>query len=210
MGKHTKENAVKLLELTKTRSDGCAPRLSSDQLPEYPDAVAQVYGQKVPPSQPARRKRGRPRTRPVLALDPQLVYGQIVKERAKGRVVRVSKRLVYAEGQTLDQTLPLDDKRFSTSYVERNNGTIRATNARFGRKTLCFSKQLQELTFSQLLNDAYYNFCRPHKGLRVCVFQGNKKWQLRTPAMAEGLTDHIWTLEELLTFRSSPISFAPT
>lgn len=210
MGKHTKENAVRLREMTKRRSDGCAPRLSSDQLPEYPDAVAPVYGRMVPPPQPAKRKCGRPRTRPVRVLDAHLVYGQIVKERADGRVVRVSKRLVYAEGKTLDQTLPLDDKRFSTSYVERNNGTIRATNARFGRKTLCFSKQLQELTSSQLLNDAYSNFCRPHKGLRVLAFQGNKKWQLRTPAMAEGLTDHIWTLEELLTFRLSPLPFAPT
>jgi len=132
----------------------------------------------------AKRKRGRPRTRPVRVLDPHLVYGQIGKERAQGRVVRVSKRLVYAEGKTLAQPLPLDDPRFSTSDVERNHGTIRATNARFGRKTLCFSKHLQELTSSQLLNDAAYNFCRPHKGLRVLAFQGNKKWQLRTPALA--------------------------
>ena len=48
---------------------------------------------------------------------------------------------------------------------------------------------------------AWYNFIKPHKSLRLTVNCGNKKWLQRTPAMAQKLTNHIWTLKELLTFR---------
>jgi len=48
---------------------------------------------------------------------------------------------------------------------------------------------------------AWYNFVKPHKSLRVSRIDGNRKWKQRTPVMAEGLTDHIWKLEELLMLR---------
>jgi hypothetical protein len=48
---------------------------------------------------------------------------------------------------------------------------------------------------------AWYNFVKPHKSLRLMVNCGNKKWLQRTPTMAQKLTNHIWTLKELLTFR---------
>jgi len=47
----------------------------------------------------------------------------------------------------------------------------------------------------------WYNFVKPHKSLRLMVNSGNKRWLQRTPAVAQKLTDHIWTLKELLTFR---------
>jgi ATP-dependent protease ClpP protease subunit len=49
---------------------------------------------------------------------------------------------------------------------------------------------------------AWYNFVKPHKSLRLEVNQGRKRWMQRTPAMAEGLVDHIWTIKELMTFRA--------
>ena len=64
-----------------------------------------------------------------------------------------------------------------------------------------FSKNsdMHSLTIDFL--QAWYNFVKTHKSLRVSVKEGNKKWIKRTPAIAHGLTDHIWTLKELFTFK---------
>ena len=74
-------------------------------------------------------------------------------------------------------------------------------NGRLVRKTLSFSKELRLLKAASTLEDALYNFTRPVKTLRVEVAHPTKqaRWQQRTPAMAAGLTDHIWTPRELLT-----------
>lgn len=79
-----------------------------------------------------------------------------------------------------------DPKHISTSYVERQNLTIRMAIRRFTRLTNAFSKKLDNHKAACALHFAYYNFCRIHKSLRV------------TPAMEAGITDHIWSLRELL------------
>jgi hypothetical protein len=81
------------------------------------------------------------------------------------------------------------------------NLTIRNSLARFVRKTMNCSKILKRHTHAFNFFQAWYNFVKPHKSLRLEVNQGIKRWVQRTPAMAEGLTDHIWTLKELMTFR---------
>ncbi len=78
--------------------------------------------------------------------------------------------------------------RISTSHVERNNLSVRTHLRRFTRLSLGFSKSRRNLTAAIHLYMAWYNFCRVHQTLRV------------TPAMEAGLTDHIWTIEELLTW----------
>lgn len=77
--------------------------------------------------------------------------------------------------------------RISTSYVERNNWTIRCSIKRFTRLTNAFSRKLENLRAAVSLWFAYYNFCRVHGSLRI------------TPAMAAGISDHIWSLEEVLS-----------
>jgi IS1 family transposase/transposase-like protein len=79
-----------------------------------------------------------------------------------------------------------DPREISTSYVERQNLTMRMAIRRFTRLTNAFSKKLDNLKAACALHFAYYNFCRIHQTLRV------------TPAMEAGLTDHIWTIRELL------------
>jgi hypothetical protein len=74
----------------------------------------------------------------------------------------------------------------STSFVERQNLTIRMAIRRFTRLTNAFSKKLDNHKAACALHFAYYNFCRIHKSLRV------------TPAMEAGITDHVWTIAELL------------
>jgi transposase-like protein/IS1 family transposase len=79
-----------------------------------------------------------------------------------------------------------DPDHISTSYVERQNLTIRMQLRRFTRLTNAFSRKLENLRAAVNLHFAYYNFCRVHASLRV------------TPAMEAGLTDHIWSVAELL------------
>jgi IS1 family transposase len=79
-----------------------------------------------------------------------------------------------------------DPKHVSTSFVERQNLTMRMQMRRFTRLTNGFSKKLDNLRHAVALHFMYYNFCRVHQTLRV------------TPAMEAGLTDHAWALEELV------------
>ncbi len=79
-----------------------------------------------------------------------------------------------------------DPKHVSTSYVERQNLTMRMSMRRFTRLTNAFSKKFENHCHAIALYFMYYNFCRVHQTLRV------------TPAMEAGLTDHVWTLEELV------------
>src|SRR5574341_2618173 len=90
--------------------------------------------------------------------------------------------------------------QINTSYVERDNLTSRQSNGRLVRKTLSHSKKVRFLECQIALEDAIYNFVRPHSALRVKLSRPRaygRKWKPRTPAMVAGLTDHIWTLEEL-------------
>jgi IS1 family transposase len=77
--------------------------------------------------------------------------------------------------------------QISTSYVERQNLTMRMGMRRFTRLTNGFSKKVENLAAAVALHFMYYNFARPHKSLG----------KLTTPAMAAGLTDHVWTCEEI-------------
>jgi IS1 family transposase/lambda repressor-like predicted transcriptional regulator len=82
-----------------------------------------------------------------------------------------------------------DPSRISTSYVERQNLTMRMGMRRFTRLTNGFSKKVENLAHAVSLHFLYYNFARPHASL--------KDPYPRTPAMAAGVTDHVWTLEEI-------------
>lgn len=75
----------------------------------------------------------------------------------------------------------------STSYVERQNLTLRMMCRRFTRLTNAFSKKLSNLKAAMALHFAYYNFCRVHATLRI------------TPAMAAGITSHVWCLDDLIS-----------
>jgi hypothetical protein len=88
----------------------------------------------------------------------------------------------------------------STAYIERDNLTSRIFNARQNRKTLAFSKKLENHRASAVWEDGYYNLVKYHKSLRLPVEDiPDRKWQQRTPMMAAGLTKRPWTVKELLT-----------
>lgn len=87
-----------------------------------------------------------------------------------------------------------DDKHISTSYVERQNLTMRMSMRRFTRLTNAFSKKIENLEHAVALHFMYYNFGRIHKTLRV------------TPAMESGVSDHVWSLEEIAALVPEPVA----
>jgi IS1 family transposase len=194
VGKRLQGNAVLLLEDVKKRLGGRAPELiTSDEWPGYPEAIKRAFGVEVVP--PRTGKPGRP-AGPRREVPPGLNHATVHKAREKGRVVRVATRVVL--GLLAAVLALLGGRKVSTSYVERHNGTDRQRNARKARRTYRFSKDYEvheALTYFTLYS---YNFCWPVRTLRRRVEE--RRYEARTPAMAAGLTDHVWSLSEWITF----------
>ena len=138
------------------------------------------------------------------ALKPQKDwhYLQIIKKREGGKLVSVRTKVIYGDPEEVKKVLGEH-----TAYVERTNLTSRQMNGRLVRKTLSFSKELRFLKAATAIEDALYNFTRLVKTLRVELEEPTRqaRWQQRSPAMAAGLTDHIWTVKELLHFVLVPL-----
>ena len=184
----------------KDKTDGHMPFFTSDELKHYPKALLQVYG--IPEEVKPTGKPGRPR-KPRLKPPEELLYAQVVKHRRKGKVVKVETKVVFGTEEKIQKLLSEStvSKHVNVAFVESNNLTFRERNRRLTRKTRGFSKQ--KTCYDQQLNlyIAHYHFVKPHKGLRLRVEEKHRKWLQRTPAMAAGKSDHIWTLNELLTFK---------
>jgi hypothetical protein len=157
------------------------------------EALIAVYGQV-----PAYSGRGRPPEHKRAAEGWQ--YVQMVKQRENGQVIGTLVQVIYGDEK---QTLELLGG--STAYVERTHLTMRHFNARLHRKTLAYSKVLRMHRAAAAWEDGYYNLALPHKSLRQKVIDDPpRRWIPKTPAMAAGLTDHIWTVKELLTVITTP------
>jgi len=194
VGKRTAPHAVALVEEVKRVTAHMPTLFSSDQLPQYAEALLQVYGNLIQP--PPKPGPGRP-PNPRLVPPDDLLYVQVVKHYENGRVSKVERRVVYGDPQRVDDILRSStvSQKINTSYIERNNGTVRHMDARCTRKTLRFSKSLKNHRRQLALSLPYYHLCRPHRTL------SKKHGQPTTPFMAAGLTDHLWTMRELLTTR---------
>ena len=143
---------------------------------------------------------------------PQLLYAQVVKTVRRRRLVAVQHRVVFGSLEAVNHILAPLGWHINTAFVERINLTIRQHVAAVGRRvsTLCKGEDglLQQLVVSQV----YYNMCLPHASLRQPLPQpvptngagSAKLWRPWTPAMAAGLTDHVWTLREVLLYRVPP------
>lgn len=165
------------------------PPTISDGWGGIDEAMVAVYG-----FVPEYGGRGRPPTRKKPG--PDWMYLQMVKQRnERGRFQGTKLRVIFG---TKTEVIALLGK--STAYIERSNLTSRLFNGRQVRKTLAFSKAIQAYRDAATWEDSYYNLIRPHKSLRLPVQESmRQKWLPRTPAMAAKLTDHIWTVKELLT-----------
>ncbi len=190
IAKTEEEVAPQLMQQVKRHApEAPPPALATDGKGAYREALLQVWG-KVPQY----GGQGRPPTLPQPGKEWR--YLQVIKQREGGKLVRVTTKVIYGDQEEVKSVLG-----GHTAYVERTNLTSRQMNGRLVRKTLSFSKELRLLQAASALEDALYNFTRPLKTLRVEVETPSAylRWQQRTPAMAAGLTDHIWTVKELLT-----------
>lgn len=189
IGKNETEASVEVFRTLKRRGHPDAPPPTvSDGWGGIREAMVEVYGQ-VPEYSGV----GRPPTKKRPQDGWQ--YLQVVKQREHGRVVGTRLRVIYGDKKEVLQLLPNN-----TVYVERTHLTSRHFNSRLVRKTLAYSKVLEMHRAAATWEDAIYNLVRPLKTLRLeAVSDPSRRWLPRTPAMAAGLTDHIWTVKELLT-----------
>ena len=212
VGKRTLPHARRLVFRLKSATDGHIPFFTSDELPHYAEALLEVYGQWAKPARHGTRGRF-PKARRIPP--PDLCYAVVVKQRENGRVVEVTTRIVYGSTAQVEAALQASpvSRTINTYGVERNNLTVRQQSRRMSRKVNAFSKDPDYLEHQLTLAFAYYHFVAPHRGLRQRLphalptkgRQGSyRKWKLVTPAMAAGLTDHVWTIDELLSFRVPP------
>jgi transposase-like protein/IS1 family transposase len=187
VGPRTQESATKLVEGAANRlAPGCWPLWSSDGWELYLFALTVVFAVLIHFIKG--KGRGRPKDSQVVP-DPRVRYGQVVKQRSGRRLISVTRRVVFG----VAELIPL--KEISTSLLERLNGTIRQHVAPLHRKTRSFAKRRTTLDTQTQLFKSYYNLCRKHGTLKG-----------KTPAQAAGLSDHCWTLRELLTFNAAIIS----
>lgn len=197
VGKRTADATHALVRDFRRRTGGRAMRLmTSDEYPAYPDAIRAAYGTTVTP--PRTGRPGRPRS-PYTTLPPDLTYATVHKTRENGRVVDVSTRVVFGTAVAVALALALSvvSRVVNTCFVERHNGTDRNRCSRKVRKGYTFSKDWDTHRAATRFSYFSYNFCWPVRTLRV---KAEGRWQTRTPAMAAGLTDHVWPLSEWLAY----------
>lgn len=182
---------------------------STDGFKEYATALLTHYGQWV---QPARRQDKGPAPKPRWMPLPGLLYAQVVKVVQRRRLVQVSHRVVFGTLDAVNHILAPYGWQINTAFVERLNLDIRPHVAAIGRRVSTLCKGKEGLRQQLALYHTYYNFCLPHSSLRLPLVPpvptkgtgSAKQWQPCTPAMAAGLTDHVWTLREVLLFRVPP------
>jgi hypothetical protein len=197
-GKRTEEKAHQLVLDFKERTGGRLMNLlTSDEYPAYKTAIFDAYG--VEKEVPRTGRPGRPR-KPAKVLPKGLKYATVHKERENGRVVKVTTRVVFGTMAAVLIALARSSvsKVVNTAFIERHNGSDRNRNRRKVRKTCCFSKDWEVHEAMTYFTMYSYNFCWAVRTLRVEVAED--EYQQRTPAMAAGLTDHIWTIREWATY----------
>jgi len=197
-GRRSEANTLLLVQDVAARTGGVPLALfTSDEHPAYAWALLEVSGEWLQPERQGTRGR---HPKAVLVPPQDLTYATVHKIREHNRVVQVEARVVYGSVESVQ--VALDGSSVSdtvnTAYVERHNGTDRNRNARKVRKTYCFSKDLQVHQAVTYFTMYSYNFCWPVRTLRQKV--GPKRYRQRTPAMAAGLADHVWSLREWLTY----------
>jgi len=187
----------------------CAPLFLTDGFREYLTALLTHYGDWV---QPPRRQDTGPLPKPRWMPRPQLLYAQVIKTVRRRRLVRVSHRVVFGSLEAVNAVLAPHGWHINTAFVERLNLTIRQHVAAVGRRVSTLCKGEDGLRQQVAVFHCYYNFCLPHASVCQPLPQpesthgtgSTTQWRPCTPAMAAGLTDHVWTLREVLLFRVPP------
>jgi len=175
----------------------CRPLLFCvDGYKAYVSAIRAVFREPIKTGKP-----GRPRLRPWDGI----LIAQVIKRYARGKVVEVVRRVVQGSTEQVQSLLEHTQGggQINVAYIERLNGTFRTWIVGLIRRGRALARQSQSMGWAMYLVGTVYNFCTYHKSLRVELYLpgGRRRWLRRTPAIAAGITDHRWTVEELLSYR---------
>jgi IS1 family transposase len=198
-GARTLENAEAITAEVKQRLGAAAPALiTTDEAPAYETAIENTFSEPVPPA--PKRGPGRPRIVPERRVSEHVNYATVHKHRQNNRVVAVDRQQIFGTPRGLAKALEASvaSQSVNTSFVERQHTTDRGQNARKSRRTYRFSKDWRVHEAMSYFTLYRYNFCWPVRTLRTQGADG--RWQRRTPAMAAGLADHVWSSKEWLRF----------
>jgi len=190
-------------------ASGCVPAWFSDGFKGYLPAILSHFGLWM---HRARRQDKGPWSKPRWMPLPGLLYAQVVKQYRRKRVVRVKHRVVFGTMGAIEQVLSVCGWKINTAFVERLNLDIRQRVAAIGRRVNTLCKGEDGLQHQLALFHVYHNFILPHASLRQPLPVSEpthgtgsaKVWRPCTPAMAAGLADQVWTLQEVLMFRVPP------
>jgi len=160
----------------------------------YPGSIRRAFREKV--------KRTAGRGRACLQVWPQLCIATVIKRTEKKRVVEVLRKMTLGTLQQANALLQasLGGTVLNTAFIERFNGTMRERLAALTRKCRHAAHRLEALENGMYLIGCTYNFCFPHHELSQSKHVGSPC----TPAMAAGLTDHVWSVWEVLTYKVAP------
>jgi hypothetical protein len=192
------ENTEALVaEFRRRTGDRTMDLMTSDGYPASETAILHAYGETITP--PRTGKPGRPKA-PYQAPPPGPTWATVTERRERGRVVEVGTRVVFGPVAAVLLALGMSrvSRAINTAFVERENGTDRHRNARKARKTYRFSKDRryhEAVTYLTLYSS---NICWPVRTLTDRDEQGRRRE--RSPAMAAGLADHVWSMSEWLSF----------
>lgn len=161
----------------------------------YPGSIRRAFREKV--------KRTAGAGRACLQIWPELVIGTVIKRTKKKRVVEVTRRMAHGMLSQAEDLLQAScgGEVLNTAFIERLNATFRQRLASLTRRTRSAARRLKALETGMYLIGCTYNFCFVHHELSKAEHVGS----LCTPAMAAGLTDHVWSICELLSYRIAPL-----
>jgi len=142
----------------------------------------------------------------------RLRYAQVKKKRRRRKIVAMTTEVVFGTKEAIRADLAAVGHKINTAFVERLNRTLRVHVPGLRRREEGLVKTKEGLLRRLRLVMGYYNLCLPHLSLRQALSRpiptkGNgspKKWMPRTPGMAAGITDHVWTMGDFLLFRVPP------
>ena len=146
------------------------------------------------------REKGRPR----LFSWPDIVIVQVVKKRTEGQLT-ITRRIVQGTQEMVERLIYQTQGHgmINTAFIERLNATLRQRLNSLARRTRTLVRKADTLEAGMYIIGCLYNFCDPHHSLRLKLSVGRYgyRWVQRTPAIASGLADHIWSPAELFYFR---------
>jgi hypothetical protein len=196
-------------QVTQVMAPHGAPLFLTDGLRDYLTALLTHDGHWM---QPERHQAKGPQPKPRWMPLPGLLYARVVKSYRRRRLVGVKHRVIFGAVHTIELILAKRGWTINTSFVERLNLDFRQHVAAIGRRVNTLCKHEVGLRQQLTLFHVYHNFVLPHTSLRVPLPELEpvpgpgtiKRWQPRTPAMAAGLTDRVWSLREVLMHRVPP------